>query len=436
MVIGLTTLMISCTSSDDKDKDVNLEEVAYVLSTTGTSIARIGDSNKSVSGLNASTKLLGIDYRPSNSLLYALGDDGQLYTIDSDGTANKIGTPQSYGGGLGTGIALDFNPQVDAIRVIITADGRNFVTNPVTGVPAEFTQSAYDASDTNSGVNPRVVATAYDNNVSPFPNNGTTIQHSFEARQNVFALQAKNAGTLTTIATLNEDVKDFAGFDISGATGNAYALLNINGTQTLYMINTTTGELTRLADDVAGFGDITIAPNDIQDAGPFSFSSTPASSYTRVDRMGMPAIATAVITSKDDYNKADPTEDAKLTFANEIVTNVNGFHTALDDDLTNAGLVPCNVDPNDPFNANTSKCITQAAPLVVPDIITIDTTTAAGFPNGRKLADPVMDVTLALVLLDLSAQGQSVTTLADLPLNPSANDKPFLANFPYLAPQH
>ena len=56
---------------------------------------------------------------------------------------------------------------------------------------------------------------------------------------------------------------------------------------------------------------------------PFVFATDNASAYTQVDRMGMPAIATAVITSKDDYNAADPAEDAKLTFAGEIVTNVN-----------------------------------------------------------------------------------------------------------------
>ena len=35
-----------------------------------------------------------------------------------------------------------------------------------------------------------------------------------------------------------------------------------------------------------------------------------AGHYTRVDRMGMPAIATAVIASKDAYNNADPGDDA------------------------------------------------------------------------------------------------------------------------------
>ena len=58
---------------------------------------------------------------------------------------------------------------------------------------------------------------------------------------------------------------------------------------------------------------------------------------------------------------------------------------------------------------------------------------AAGFPNGRLAADPVVDVTLAVLLLDLSAPGQDAATLANLPLNPPENDVPFLDEFPYFA---
>jgi len=156
--------------------------------------------------------------------------------------------------------------------------------------------------------------------------------------------------------------------------------------------------------------------------------------YAQVDRMGMPAIGTAVITSKDAYNKSNPKGDAALTFAGEIVTNLNGIHGALDDDLTGLGLVPCKVNPDDPFDATTSNCITQAAPLVVPDTLSINTTTAAGFPNGRKPADPVMDVTLAVVLLDLGVDGQNALSLVGV--NPKANDKAFTASIPYLAAPH
>lgn len=143
---------------------------------------------------------------------------------------------------------------------------------------------------------------------------------------------------------------------------------------------------------------------------------------TRVDRMGMPAVATAVISSKDAYNQADPIDDAAGTFVSEIVASVDFLHSALDDDLTALGLTPC----------ATMDCVGQAAPFVVPDVITIDPSQPAGFPNGRRLTDPVIDVTLALVLLDLGVH--DVTTLVGV--NPTANDRKFHHAFPYLAGPH
>lgn len=155
----------------------------------------------------------------------------------------------------------------------------------------------------------------------------------------------------------------------------------------------------------------------------FTFATEAPSAYTRVDRMGMPAIATAVISAgnKDDYNEADPSDDVAGTFVADITANVDALHSALDDDLMGLGLTPC----------QTADCVGQAAPLVVPDVLTIDPSQPAGFPNGRRLEDPVIDVTLAVVLLDLGTHGAG--TLAGVPVNPSSNDVPFLSSFPYLA---
>ena len=89
----------------------------------------------------------------------------------------------------------------------------------------------------------------------------------------------------------------------------------------------------------------------------------------------------------------------------------------------NAGLVPCVL----------ADCVMQAGPLVVPDTLKIDLEDTAGFPNGRLLTDPVIDVTLAVVLLDLSDPNQDATSLAGIPLNPGANDVAFDDAFPYLA---
>jgi hypothetical protein len=87
---------------------------------------------------------------------------------------------------------------------------------------------------------------------------------------------------------------------------------------------------------------------------------------------------------------------------------------------------------------NVQRCLQQqiapgvtVANLVVPDTLTIHLDQPSGFPNGRRLTDPVIDLTLAAILLDLTKQ--PVTTLVDLQLNPESNDLPFRTAFPYLA---
>lgn len=90
---------------------------------------------------------------------------------------------------------------------------------------------------------------------------------------------------------------------------------------------------------------------------------------------------------------------------------------------------------------NVGACLSQEvipgsgltpASLVIPDTLKLDITKPAGFPNGRLLADPTPDVTLAVVLLDMKKHDPS--TFARLPLNPPTNDRPFLDVFPFAAP--
>jgi hypothetical protein len=88
---------------------------------------------------------------------------------------------------------------------------------------------------------------------------------------------------------------------------------------------------------------------------------------------------------------------------------------------------------------NVGPCLNQAvipgrslAAIAVPDVVTLDPTQASGFPNGRQLQDPVIDLELAALFLDLTKV--PVTTLANLPLDPSGNDKPYTGVFPFLAP--
>jgi hypothetical protein len=61
---------------------------------------------------------------------------------------------------------------------------------------------------------------------------------------------------------------------------------------------------------------------------------------------------------------------------------------------------------------------------VPPDVIVYDTSRPAAFPNGRELADDVVDLV-----------GDRRVLADDAPF-PSANDVSFLTHFPYLAPPH
>jgi hypothetical protein len=112
-------------------------------------------------------------------------------------------------------------------------------------------------------------------------------------------------------------------------------------------------------------------------------------------------------------------------------------NTGLDDDLLGLGLLPC-VPPEAPMDT----CDDQSGPFAIPDVLTIDLDDPPGFPNGRALADPVIDVILAVLLLDLDTH--AVTTFLDLDgdgtfgpsLNPLANDVDFSTQWPYVAPAH
>ena len=179
-------------------------------------------------------------------------------------------------------------------------------------------------------------------------------------------------------------------------------------------------------DDDTGDGDT--GDDDDMD---FVFADDDPDSYTRIDRIGMPAIATAVIMSKDAYNQADPLDDAAGDFVGEIVASLEAYHGALGDDLTGAGLTPCSTT-DEMGVIDISPCVAVAAPLVLPDTLKIDTNAPAGFPNGRGLEDKAVDATLAVVLLDLSVHG--VDTLFGL--SQGSNDMSFEDDFPYVAPAH
>ncbi|GAB4022212.1 DUF4394 domain-containing protein [Spirosoma koreense] len=194
---------------------------------------------KTLAGLQPGETLVGLDTRPVNGQLYALGSYSRLYTIAVTATnswsAVAVGNPGAFTLS-GTDFGFDFNPTVDLIRVVSNT-GQNLRLNPVSG--------ALTATDgaLNPGT-PAVTAAAYTNN---FAGATTTTLYDLDVRPGSAYLLVQsppNNGVLATVGALNVDAESANGFDIGGTSGMAYALLRSGGMTKVYSINLMTGAAT------------------------------------------------------------------------------------------------------------------------------------------------------------------------------------------------
>jgi hypothetical protein len=131
----------------------------------------------------------------------------------------------------------------------------------------------------------------------------------------------------------------------------------------------------------------------------------------QVDRMGRPAINTVFIpnnpfepsgsepSQKNAFNGGKPRNDQR-DFRGEVVDTLEIFYGA------------------------GNPTVDALADFLLPDILTVNTSSSAGFPNGRRLADDVIDIELGLVT------NGAVTS------DCVANDSAFTNSFPYLAPKN
>ena len=207
------------------------------------------NSARRIYGLEDGEDVLGIDFRPATGQLYAVTSASRIYIINTaSGNATPVGTAPFNPTLVGLAFGVDFNPVPDRIRVISDAD-QNLRLNPNNGAVAGVdTTLAYAPDDVNAGQNPSAVAAAYTNN---FVGSTSTTLYVIDSVTNTLATQGSiggapvspNTGRLFTVGSLGVDPTNIAGFDISSATGAAFASLNMGGglmTQ-LYSINLATG---------------------------------------------------------------------------------------------------------------------------------------------------------------------------------------------------
>ncbi|MFN2447016.1 MAG: DUF4394 domain-containing protein [Vicinamibacterales bacterium] len=194
--------------------------LVYVLTTNNELAAFNADMPSVILGrgpianLPAGERIVGIDFRPANNLLYGLGSSGQLYLLDTaTAAASRVGLPLSTPL-VGTEFGFDFNPVVDRIRVVSDAR-QNLRLHPETGaLAATDGMLAYRTSDPNFGQTPRVVAAGYTNPDND-PATSTTL-FVVDSGRDIGAIQdPPNDGALNTFASLGIDASDLVGLDFS-----------------------------------------------------------------------------------------------------------------------------------------------------------------------------------------------------------------------------
>lgn len=197
--------------------------------------------------------LRGIDVRPVNGNLYALGGGDQLYTIDlSTGAATAGAKLKMELPGSGQAV-VDFNPVADRLR-LLADDGTNFRVNVETGDVVTDGEVAYAEDGDYAGDTARIVAGAYTNSYAGTEK--TSLYNVDLATGNLMLQDPPNDGVQKTVGELAEGLSG-AAMDIAsdGKGGNtAYVL---TGT-TLHTVNLETGAPTTL-------GNIADLPDDIID---------------------------------------------------------------------------------------------------------------------------------------------------------------------------
>ncbi|HZG00327.1 MAG TPA: DUF4394 domain-containing protein [Chitinophagales bacterium] len=220
---------------------VQTETVAYALDASNNLLilSQAGNSTNfnsgntvslAVTGLGAGVTLVGLDMRPLNGQLYALGSNGSIYTINaSSGAATLAGmlsTPL-----VGTSFGFDFNPLVDRIRIVSDA-GQNLRFNPNDG-------TTIVDGNINPGT-PAITAVAYTNSFAG--TTSTTLLAIDPTTKKLYQINPPNAGTLVAVGDLNPNISAAPGFDIGGTSGIAYAVLQVGSAYKLYTVDTSTGQ--------------------------------------------------------------------------------------------------------------------------------------------------------------------------------------------------
>ncbi|MFN8484416.1 MAG: DUF4331 domain-containing protein [Anaerolineae bacterium] len=174
--------------------------------------------------------------------------------------------------------------------------------------------------------------------------------------------------------------------------------------------------------------------------------------FTQVSRLGMPLVNEVVIAlqDKDRFNTSEPKDDGQFL---KYVTNpelpklLTLLYPSLfptvpatpRNDLVTVFLTgvpglnqPKNVRPSEMLRLNLATPASAYSNGAWGNRLGVLAGDTGGFPNGRRLSDDVVDIELQVAAGALIGVPNATALSQSIP----ANDVPFMANFPYLAPPH
>lgn len=280
-------------------------QTAYMLGNNGTTLVAAdpngsntdGATTTSITADGVAVALTALTFRPQTGQLYGYDAvSGTLYTVNpATGEASVDFVFDTADAPRGD-VQFDTNPNVDAFR-FVGADGNNVVYFPdnsattanqgvvltPTGNPDTISRitygAGYDAITTAVGT-PVLVANGYtnqlDNAAALLENDGDPLlQYVLDATTDTIAILNNNAGTVDFEAFVQDadgEAIDFdltAAFDVfsDGSTDIGFALLTIDGEQTLFSVDLVSYVFTALFTIDATFGALTSLAVFDADAG-------------------------------------------------------------------------------------------------------------------------------------------------------------------------
>ncbi|RYD51476.1 MAG: DUF4394 domain-containing protein [Sphingobacteriales bacterium] len=299
-------------------KDISVQPMPFSAATSGSRIIHALAGTRSlisfaataprqilslttITGVDSMYTLVGMDFRPANGELFALGYAGgdtsrryRLYRIDpATGAAMMMNTGMMDTLALGNTreIGFDFNPTVDRIRVVSGLNGANYRLNPTNGaIAATDSNLMWTSGDANSAQSVRVSTVAYTNS---YPNATATVLNGINDSGAVFIrIDPPNNGRLntvvnriygtTTTVAMPGDLDYF--YDSTTQANIGYLAANTNGMaqDVLYTV-TTAGVVTAV--DTIGYGfpvsDLAVMPQ-FRNANPVAVTTVAQATGMRV----------------------------------------------------------------------------------------------------------------------------------------------------------